>query len=328
MLRAAVVVALTLLGSMPAVEPLVSGRVRPETYDFGAFVGPQNAEARIAAEKAILARHGQSTEGDLSNTPLKGCMAISEAMTWSGLKAAGRLKKATDWADVRRQADAALERRASLKRHLFAGGASPFPQLKHIEANLKSAREAKSPRLAMLFRLAAEDQFARHGFAYTAQRTWAAGLSEAAYDLTDGAASIETCNVDARSRAWLAGEVRDNGWFRNSVDGPGATHTAWLLVQHADRDPALQKAVLEKMAPLAAAGEVEPMDYAYLVDRLAVNERRAQTYGTQGRCEAAGIWVPMLIEDEANVQARRDAYRLGSLDEYRAIMSPRCREAG
>ena len=88
------------------------------------------------------------------------------------------------------------------------------------------------------------------------------------------------------------------------------------MVQHADKDVPFQKDVLAKMKPLADAGEVSMTDYAYLYDRVAVGEHRKQRYGTQFDEHQQ----PQPIEDEPNVDARRKAAGMGTMDEYRAQM--------
>jgi hypothetical protein len=97
------------------------------------------------------------------------------------------------------------------------------------------------------------------------------------------------------------------------LDGANA---AWLLVQHADHDVAFQKDILELMEPLVAQGEAAANDYALLYDRVAINEKRLQRYGSQGRCNAAKQWEPWPIEDAAQVDKRRADVGLQPLDEY------------
>jgi hypothetical protein len=50
--------------------------------------------------------------------------------------------------------------------------------------------------------------------------------------------------IDARNTARMRAIVRERGWpGRSMVDEDGA-HAAWLLVQHADADPAFQRTCL------------------------------------------------------------------------------------
>ena len=88
-----------------------------------------------------------------------------------------------------------------------------------------------------------------------------------------------------------------------------------MLVQHADADRELQRDVLARMKPMIGSGEVTEIDYAYLYDRLAVAEHRKQLYGTQFDHDE-----PAPIEDEAHVDARRQAIGLDSMAAYRREM--------
>lgn len=317
-----------LLAFAPAavpVEDLVAGRVDPATYDFGRFVGPGNAEARARADQAILLAHGKPADAVLWDTALGSCMTAAEARTYFRLKAASTLARPEDWAEAERQANDALARQASLKRHLFAGGATPFPLLKGVTSDLKAAAVATDPQLAALFRLTAADQFSRFSLPHYVRQTHGRGLSDAAHDIVHGEATQAICAADQAGQHWLKDWIAHRAWPRISVEGERAANAAWLIAQHADHDVALQKVALAAMEPLLAAGDVDATDYAYLYDRVAVNEGRPQRYGSQGHCDGAGQWRPRPIEDEADVQARRNAIDLGSLEAYIAVMSPLCR---
>jgi hypothetical protein len=90
-----------------------------------------------------------------------------------------------------------------------------------------------------------------------------------------------------------------------------------VLVQHADLDLPLQERGLALMAGAVAAGDADPSDHAYLVDRVRVAKGEPQVYGTQWGSDAAGDPEPRTpIEDEAMVDVRRAAVGLGTLDAY------------
>ena len=89
------------------------------------------------------------------------------------------------------------------------------------------------------------------------------------------------------------------------MDGDGAEHFGWLIVQHADLNPNFQRDVLRRLEPLLAQGRVRSRDYAFLWDRVAVADKRPQRYGTQFSCEN-GAWAPIGgIEDPDQLDARR-----------------------
>jgi hypothetical protein len=105
-------------------------------------------------------------------------------------------------------------------------------------------------------------------------------------------------------------------WFTITDWGVKADSDAWLLTQHADGDVPLQKKVLRMLEPLVASGNTNASHYAYLFDRVAVNEKRLQRYGTQGFCVGPGKWTPRAIEDPENVDTRRKAVGLPPLADY------------
>jgi len=111
-------------------------------------------------------------------------------------------------------------------------------------------------------------------------------------------------DVDAENLAWLRQTVREKGWPTRSMVGPDGAHAAWLLVQHADCDPAFQRQCLDLLVAAAAAGEASPQDVAYLTDRVFLAEGRPQEYGTQVTARS-GRWAPRLLRDPDLVDARR-----------------------
>jgi len=117
--------------------------------------------------------------------------------------------------------------------------------------------------------------------------------------------------------ARLRAIVERDGWPAHSMVGEDGAHAAWLLVQHADKDLALQKQALALMKPLVDQDEVGKVDYAYLEDRIAVAEKRPQRYGTQFGPDRE----PQPIEDEAHVDERRTAIGMSTMAEYRAQMT-------
>lgn len=137
-----------------------------------------------------------------------------------------------------------------------------------------------------------------------------------------GASPIDVPAVmaaDAAHTARMKAIIAEHGWPSASKVGAEAASAAWLLVQHADADPAFQRSMLELMAPMLATGEIKPQHYAYLWDRT----HEPQKYGTQGKCEGAS-WVPRAIEDPARVDAERAAMKMPPLAEYAAMASEMC----
>jgi hypothetical protein len=122
--------------------------------------------------------------------------------------------------------------------------------------------------------------------------------------------------LDKETAARMKDIVAKHGWPGKSLVHVDGAHAAWMLVQHADSEPAFQKDCLAKMEPLVQTGEVSGQDFAYLFDRVAVNAGKPQRYGTQFGDD--GELAP--LEDSANVDARRKAVGLGTLVEYQQLV--------
>ena len=121
----------------------------------------------------------------------------------------------------------------------------------------------------------------------------------------------------AANAAWLKTVLARIGWFDISRYGAEASQAAWLIVQHADHDPAWQTEMLEALRPRVARGDMQGNYFAYLVDRVAVNAGRPQTYGTQGRCVGPGDWQPRPLVDPGDLDRRRAEVGLTPIAEYR-----------
>ncbi len=136
--------------------------------------------------------------------------------------------------------------------------------------------------------------------------------------------------IDYENTIDLKALLKTHSWFTISQFGKKADSNAWLLVQHADHDPAFQQEVLSKLEKLYPAGETSAANYAYLYDRVAasnhdITKRRLQRYGTQGTCTGPGKWEPLPIEDPEHVDERRLAVGLPPLAEYIAGFKDICK---
>lgn len=117
-----------------------------------------------------------------------------------------------------------------------------------------------------------------------------------------------------RNTARLQELVRAYGWLSISLVGVEGSHSAWLLVQHADHDREFQNHCLTLMKELPDTEVMRP-NIAYLEDRLLVAQGMPQLYGTQFRMTDTGQ-KPYPISDEAQLDERRAAMGLGPFEEY------------
>ena len=126
----------------------------------------------------------------------------------------------------------------------------------------------------------------------------------------------ELQKVDRENTEWLKSIVRTRGWPGASLVGADAAQVAWLLAQHADRNPGFQRECLALLEQAVDRGEAERRHAAYLTDRVLLAEGRSQRYGTQLKRSPTGEMMPGPIEDPEGVDERRAAAGLEPLSVY------------
>lgn len=116
----------------------------------------------------------------------------------------------------------------------------------------------------------------------------------------------ELIRIDEENTNRMREIVAEIGWPTYTKVGERASNAAWIMVQHADRQPDFQAYCLPLVKEGFEAGQVNPSNYAYLYDRVKKSRGERQLYATQP------IDHPLTdersfggIEDEANVQANR-----------------------
>ena len=155
---------------------------------------------------------------------------------------------------------------------------------------------------------------------------WADGVNEPVRRYLNALVLAEMCAIDHDNTAWLKAEIARRGWPTISRYGKEADNQAWLLVQHADQDPAWQAQILVQLTELAPKGETNVKNYAYLFDRVAMKHGGPQRYGTQGHCVGAGEWRADDGEP-GDLDARRKSVGLPSEADYIAVFKTICQKA-
>ena len=126
--------------------------------------------------------------------------------------------------------------------------------------------------------------------------------------------------IDAENLKNLKRIFEKHGFPTPEMVGYDGMNAAWLLLQHADQDPAWQRKWLGTIERLFKRNEIDAQDYALFVDRVRVNEGRKQIYGSQFN-EVAGRRVPRPTVDPVHLDERRKAIGLVPEKDYECILS-------
>ncbi|WP_458070319.1 DUF6624 domain-containing protein [Rhodanobacter sp. BL-MT-08] len=129
-------------------------------------------------------------------------------------------------------------------------------------------------------------------------------------------------SVDAKNLAAFKPIIQRQGFPKPSQVGVDGFKAAFLLIQHADRDPALQSQVLPQLVALHDQGMIGGSDVALLTDRVLRAQGKPQRYGTQFDQDADGSSMKLQsTEDIANLDKRRAAMDLPPMTDYACMMS-------
>lgn len=133
--------------------------------------------------------------------------------------------------------------------------------------------------------------------------------------------------IDAENTAYMKTVIEKYGWPGKSMVGEDGALAAFLMVQHADRDPEFQKKCLPLLEEAVQVGEAIAGNLAYLTDRVLIAEGNPQRYGSQFHL-VDGKLVVRPREDPENVDAQRKAVGLGPLAEYAKEIEGMAKERG
>ena len=131
--------------------------------------------------------------------------------------------------------------------------------------------------------------------------------------------SARFTEIDADNTAWLRAVVVERGWPLLSQVGEDGAQAAWLLAQHADASPEIQREFHVLLIEAVGRQEGSPRYLGYLEDRVRVNSGRPQLYGTQFIDDGDGL-LPRPIEDPDGLAERRAAVGMEPFEEYEATM--------
>ncbi len=134
--------------------------------------------------------------------------------------------------------------------------------------------------------------------------------------------------VDGTNTANLVSLVKQCGWPRPRIHGEKAMDHAWLIAQHADNNQAAQRTFLLHLKQAVDDGDSPAYTYAFLVDRIALNEGKPQQYGTQVENKTQCDMIIVPLDDDVKANARRQAIGWPSLKDYVALLTEHLKEKG
>ena len=105
--------------------------------------------------------------------------------------------------------------------------------------------------------------------------------------------------------------------------GKEASEAAWLIIQHSIGSPDFMKRCVEQLQNAVKENQADPINLAYLTDRIATLEGNPQLYGTQFDWDEKGNLSPNLFDDLQMVNQRRQSIGLNSLEEQTEIIRNR-----
>lgn len=108
--------------------------------------------------------------------------------------------------------------------------------------------------------------------------------------------------------------IQKYGWLGKSFVGERGNNTIFLVIQHSDL--ATQEKYLPLLQKSVDEGESRPSDLALLKDRVLMRQGKNQIYGSQVVFNKTGGQEFYPIEDEKNVNIRREKVGMLPIEEY------------
>lgn len=105
--------------------------------------------------------------------------------------------------------------------------------------------------------------------------------------------------------------------------GEEASKAAWLIIQHSIGQPDFMKKCAALMEKEVENGKADQINFAYLIDRIAVFEGKPQLYGTQFEWDENGEMSIVQVDDYGAVNKRRKAIGLNTLEEQIKVIRER-----
>ena len=125
--------------------------------------------------------------------------------------------------------------------------------------------------------------------------------------------------IDKENQKKLKSIMREYGWPTKESFDKKSEMISWLIVQHADNDIKFQEKCL-KILKILPSNKTRKQYITYLTDRVLVNKKRKQIYGTQFYKNKNNKLVPRPITNIKNLNKRRKENGLELFEQYKKKM--------
>ncbi len=129
-----------------------------------------------------------------------------------------------------------------------------------------------------------------------------------------------------RNAKILNGIIDEIGYPTIDKVGKKANDATWLIIQHSIGQPDFMKKCAKLIEKAVNENKANPLNLAYLSDRIAVFQNEKQLYGTQFDWDKNGKMSPQPYDDLSKVNKRRKSIGLNSLDEQTEVIRKRVHE--
>ncbi|RZK74841.1 MAG: hypothetical protein EOO85_14660 [Pedobacter sp.] len=141
-------------------------------------------------------------------------------------------------------------------------------------------------------------------------------VDQSGLTIQNGEQAQEAYKKATKSNFSLVKRIADKYGFPGyDLVGKESSNNYWLLVQHSDFDVPFQKRALELMRLQVEKKNASGQNYAYLIDRINLNEGKEQIYGTQVNMGERGTTLKPCM-DTLNLDKRRLAVGLTPIKDY------------
>jgi hypothetical protein len=132
---------------------------------------------------------------------------------------------------------------------------------------------------------------------------------------------LSVINTDEKNRERLKQMIAEYGFPTRKLVGKDAMFGIFLIIQHSDRDKEWQKSQLVNVEKAVKMGDMDGQSYAYVYDRIKINDGEKQLYGTQFANVDLKNKVAELAptEDMENLDIRRMEMGIMPIEMYKAL---------